>query len=181
MPASALATDPWLARAQRGDRKARQLLVERHGPRIWGLCRRLAPTEAADCYQRIWEKVFRALPSFDPGGRASLDSWIGTIARRSLIDHHRRRVVRGEVVELGELRASDPDPETATTTQRRQARLERALLRLPGPQRRAVVAHHLQGTPLATLAHEEDASIGTIKSRLHRGRARLAQLLREDS
>jgi RNA polymerase sigma-70 factor, ECF subfamily len=181
MPIPARKTDPWLLRAQRGDAKARRALVERHGPRIWGLCRRLAPADAADCYQRIWEKVFVALPGFEPSGPASLDTWIGTIARRTLIDHHRRRRVRGEVVELGELRADEPDPEMVTGTKRRHARLDRALLRLPAAQRRAVVAHHLQGVPLATLAREEEVSLGTIKSRLHRGRGRLAQLLGEES
>ncbi len=169
--------DPVLRRAQRGDPRAQRALVERHGPRIWGLCVRLAGSEAEDCYQRTWEKVFRALPGFDPGGAASLGTWIGTIARRTLIDRHRRGRVRGEVVEFEGLGASEPGPDDLAVARQRSRRLDAALQRLPADQRRVVVLHHLEGVPLATLAAEEGVAVGTIKSRLHRGRGRLAQLL----
>ncbi len=169
--------DRILLRAQRGDPRARRVLVERHGPRVWGLCARLAGSEAEDCYQRSWEKVFRALPGFDPDGAASLDTWIGTIARRVLIDRHRRGRVRGDVVELDGLSAGEPGPDDLAVARQRGRRLEAALQRLPTDQRRVVVLHHLEGVPLATLAAEEGVALGTIKSRLHRGRGRLAQLL----
>jgi RNA polymerase sigma-70 factor (ECF subfamily) len=144
---------------------------------VWSLCTRLAPGEAEDAYQQIWEKVLRALPGFDPDGSASLDTWIGTIARRTLIDRHRRRRTRGEIVELDRLRSAGKGPESLVVARERVVLLERALQRLPGDQRRVVVLHHLQGVPLATLAHEEGVALGTIKSRLHRGRARLASIL----
>lgn len=144
---------------------------------MWGLCTRLAPGEAEDHYQQIWEKVLRALPGFDPAGSATLDTWIGTIARRTVIDHHRRRKVRGEVVELEGLRSDQAGPEGRVAERQRAAMLERALQRLPAEQHRVVVLHHLQGVPLATLATEEGVAVGTIKSRLHRGRAQLAAIL----
>lgn len=177
MPRPARRHDAILARAQQGDGAARRVLVERHGPRVWGLCTRLAPGEAEDCYQQIWEKVLRALPGFDPNGAATLDTWIGTIARRTLIDRHRRRSVRGEVVELGDLRAPARDLEGLVDLRRQEARLERALKLLPPGQRRVVVLHHMHGVPLATLAAEEGVALGTVKSRLHRGRGRLLQIL----
>ncbi len=177
MPQPLQQPDRVLARAQQGDARARRLLVERHGPRVWGLCTRLAGSEAEDSYQQIWEKVLRALPGFDPLGPASLDTWIGTIARRTLIDRFRRRQVRGEVVELEGLRSGDAGPEGRVAERQRAAMLERALQRLAPDQRRVVVLHHLEGVPLATLAGEEGVAIGTIKSRLHRGRGRLAAIL----
>src|SRR5690606_22014330 len=67
-------------------------LVAAHGPAVYALCRRLTP-DPDDCYQEIWEKVFRALPRFDPGGAASVRTWILTIAHRHLVDRHRRRLV----------------------------------------------------------------------------------------
>ncbi|MCP4807426.1 MAG: sigma-70 family RNA polymerase sigma factor [Proteobacteria bacterium] len=141
---------------------------------MWPLCRRLS-SEPRDDYQAIWEKVFKALPDAD-GGRP-LGPWIGTIARRHLIDRHRRTRVRGDVLELADHAISEPIAPAAIDRKARHALLERALKRLPEAQLRVVVLHHIQGTPLDDLARDEGVAVGTIKSRLHRGRARLAQLL----
>ncbi len=145
---------------------------------VYGLCRRLTP-DPDDAYQEIWAKVLVALPRFNLGGAASVRTWIGTIARRHLIDRHRRRTVRGEVVPLHEDApgADAPGADARLAERRRAVRLEAALARLPDAQRRVVVLHHLQGAALADIARDEGASIGTIKSRLHRGRGRLAELL----
>ena len=155
----------------------RAVLLEAHGGMVFGLCRRLAPAYAEDCYQEIWEKVFAALPDFDPEGAASLRTWIGTIARRHLIDHHRRQKVRGAVRQAPELPSPGRSVDAHLDTGRQIRRLEAALTQLPPAQRRVVISHHLQGVPLALLADEEGVAIGTIKSRLHRGRERLAQIL----
>ncbi|MFT4627581.1 MAG: RNA polymerase sigma-70 factor (ECF subfamily) [Myxococcota bacterium] len=167
-----------LARAASGDPSARTALVRAHGPLVWALCRRLA-REPDDAYQAIWEKVFRALPRFDPGGPASLRTWIAVVARRHLTDRHRRNAVRGEVVSIEALPPVEPVAEAHAALRQRQARLELALQRLPADQRSAVVLHHIHGVDLDTLAREAGVAVGTIKSRLHRGRARLAQLLED--
>jgi len=175
---SSTAPELTLVRATRGDPRAQRALLEAHGPLVYGLCRRLTP-DPDDAYQEIWAKVLEALPRFDLGGAASVRTWIGTIARRHLIDRHRRRVVRGEVVPRHEVALPDPAPaaDARVAERRRAVRLEAALARLPDLQRRVVVLHHLQGVELAVIARDEGASIGTIKSRLHRGRGRLAELL----
>lgn len=152
-------------------------LVRDHGPRIYAMCRRL-DGDPDDAYQGVWEKVLRALGTFDPQRPTSFGAWIGTIARRHLIDRHRRRVVRGVGVEVGDLPAAGPSAVDLVDRAQQQARLEAALARLPVAQRFVVVQHHIHGVPLASLAEDEGVSIGTIKSRLHRGRARLAQLTR---
>lgn len=150
-------------------------LIRAHGPALWSLCRRLCP-EPEDAYQEIWEKALGAIERFDPSGPATIRGWLLTIAHRHLIDRHRRRSVRGVVVPLPDLSVA-PDAEEALDRAQRQARLEAALARLPEPQRRVVVLHHLHGRSLEQLAAAEGVALGTIKSRLHRGRARLAQLL----
>jgi len=150
-------------------------VVREHGPAIWGLCRRLCP-EPEDAYQEIWEKALAALPRFDPAGTASLRTWLTTIAHRHLIDRDRRRRTRGIVVSLGER----PDPaglDESLDRTRRIAHLECAIQRLPEAHRRAVVLHHLHGRPLEVIAQVEGVAVGTIKSRLHRARARLTELL----
>lgn len=147
-----------------------------HGPLVWSLCRRLAD-EPEDCYQQIWEKVLRALPRFEHDGPASLRTWIATIAHRHLVDRHRRKAVRGVRVPVDGL-VEPPRAEVALEGRQRKERLEAAVRRLPEDQRRVVVLHHLHGVPLATLAEQEEVAVGTIKSRLHRGRAALARMLR---
>ncbi len=153
----------------------RAALIAEHGPSLWGLCRRLCP-EPEDAYQEIWEKALGALDRFDPHGTASLRSWLLTIAHRHLVDRHRRRTVRGVVVPLAGL-STPAEAEEVLDRAQRHARLEAALARLPEPQRRVVVLHHLHGCTLEQLAESEEVALGTIKSRLHRGRARLAELL----
>lgn len=171
------APDDLVPRATRGDAAARAELVALYGGRVFALCKRLAP-DPEDCYQEVWEKVLGALPRFDPGGRAPIGAWIQIIARRHLTDRHRRRVVRGEVVPIDGLQAVDPGPDEALAKHQRRARLEAAIRRLPEAQRRVVVLHHIHGMPLLDIAREDGVEIGTLKSRLHRGRARLATLLR---
>ena len=60
-------------------------------------------------------------------------------------------------------------------------RLESAIAQLPEDQRRCVVLHHIEGLSLSDIASLEQVAIGTIKSRLHRGRAHLAVTLRSSS
>jgi RNA polymerase sigma-70 factor, ECF subfamily len=151
-------------------------LVNEHGARVYAMCARLAP-DPEDCYQEIWEKVLGALGRFDPRGPASIGTWIATIARRHLVDRHRRRTVRGEVVPIAGLPTVDPGADEVLAGRQRRDRVEAAVQRLPEAHRRVVVLHHVHGVSLEDLAAEEGVPVGTIKSRLHRGRIRLAELL----
>lgn len=56
--------------------------------------------------------------------------------------------------------------------------LEAAVASLPEPQRRVVVLHHLHDQPLEAIADAEGVPLGTVKSRLHRARNRLSEILR---
>jgi RNA polymerase sigma-70 factor (ECF subfamily) len=70
-----------------------------------------------------------------------------------------------------------PAPEADPDRRLDHARLEAALMRLPAEQRRVVVMHHLEDQPVEAIAASEGVAGGTIKSRLHRARARLAEWL----
>jgi RNA polymerase sigma-70 factor (ECF subfamily) len=154
-------------------------LVDAWGPAVWGLCRRLTP-DAEDAYQDVWERVARSLDAWD-AERGTLGAWIVTITHRVLIDRHRRRKVRGEVVELPDLADPAGPVDERLVAASRAAALERALLRLPEAHRRVVVLHHQHGVPLEQIALEEGVALGTVKSRLHRARARLVTLMAEDA
>lgn len=168
-----LLDDPELSAAATGDRTARASLLAHHGPSVWALCRRLAD-DPEDAYQDAWERIFGALGRFDPSGPAALGTWLHTIVHRLLIDRHRRQRTRGTVIELPDLQSAEPGPEQRLTGKRRALALERALTRLPDDQRRVVLLHHVAGQPIEAIAEIEGVPTGTVKSRLHRARARLA-------
>ena len=168
--------DQTVRKAAAGDADARRALVQTHGPMVYGLCRRMC-SEPDDAYQEVWEKVFRALHRFDPDKPGALRSWVATITHRHLVDRHRRRRTRGVVVPLRDVPPRDPDIDERIARRQEVARLEAALQRLPEPHRRVVVMHHLQGVSLEEIAGQEGVATGTVKSRLHRARARLASLL----
>ena len=154
---------------------AHHALVATHGPRVWSLCRRLSRSPEDD-YQAIWEKVFRSIDRIDTS--RDLAPWIATLARRHLIDRHRRQKVRGPVVELHEVASTRPDPDREAAAREGFGDLEQALTHLPEGQRRVVVLHHIQGLSMERIAAEEGVALGTVKSRLHRGRAELVRRLR---
>lgn len=162
--------------AQRGDAAAWQRLIARHGPRVYALCRRL-DADPDDAYQAVWEKVCASLGRFDGQRDEAFGAWLHIVARRLLIDRHRKVQRRGEIVGRIVPTVSAPRAEQALQQQQRAARLEAALSKLPAGQRRVVVLHHIEGMSLEAIAREEDIAVGTVKSRLHRGRARLASLL----
>ncbi|MCO4745465.1 MAG: sigma-70 family RNA polymerase sigma factor [Proteobacteria bacterium] len=168
--------DPLIDGAVAGDRRARRALVLREGPRVLALCRRLAD-DPDDAFQEVWARVFKSLDRFDVGGTASVGTWIRTIAHRHLVDRHRRGKVRGVVLPYEEIPAPLASAEDALARRQRSHALDDALTRLSDEQRRVVVGHHLGELSLGQLAEAEGVAIGTIKSRLHRGRAHLATLL----
>lgn len=171
MEARAINGDPVLARAIGGDPLARRAIVLRYGPLVWSICRRLSP-DPDDAYQAIWEKVLRAIERFDPAGPATFSTWVASVAHRHLVDEHRRRVVRGVAVDPDDLTSPEPAEAPADLT-----RLDQAIAGLPEGLRRVVVLHHLHAVGLDEIARQEEVPVGTVKSRLHRARALLAQAL----
>ncbi|MBT3222046.1 MAG: sigma-70 family RNA polymerase sigma factor, partial [Proteobacteria bacterium] len=144
-------------------------------PAIWSLCRRL-DSQPEDAYQEVWEKVHRTLDRYD-SARGALGAWLFSIARNHLVDRHRRQTARGVVLPYFEVTDPSPLADDQMSHIQQSERLESALSMLAPPQRRAVTLHHIYGHRLIDIAKREGTTLGTIKSRLHRGRTRLVQLL----
>ena len=141
---------------------------EQSGPRLVGQLHALTGdrAEAADAVQeafvRAWVRRDRLDLERDP------EAWVRTTARRLAARRWRRAQFR-----LGVLRAQPPAP-AAPEPSADVVVLVAALRRLPRAQREAVVLHHLVDLPVADVAAELGVSVGTVKSRLSRGRAALA-------
>jgi RNA polymerase sigma-70 factor (ECF subfamily) len=130
-------------------------------------------TEAQDCvqeaYARAWQHWRRLATYDDP------EAWVRTVAWRLAADRWRNlRNARRALVRHGAPR-EEPEPSPDTVA------LVTALRRIPVVQRQAIVLHHLCEMSVEEVAAEVGAPVGTIKTRLARGRAALAELLGESA
>ncbi|WP_269928299.1 RNA polymerase sigma factor [Kocuria massiliensis] len=128
-----------------------ELIVQRHGPTVWRVCRALlrSPQDAEDAWAETFAAGFKAWPNLP--GSTNAEAWLVTVARRKAIDvargNTRRAIPTEELPEAGErLSASSPeDPEDAAVRRDDVDRLWDAVHRLPEGQRLAVTHHHLGG------------------------------------
>jgi RNA polymerase sigma-70 factor (ECF subfamily) len=114
---------------------------------------------------------------FDPA--RPLMPWLCTIARRLCLDKLRKKTP--DLDESLETRTGDdaPTPEGAAAAREELRRLQSALADLPEGQREAIVRYHIDGMSYQDIAQSLEVPVGTIMTWLHRGRARLKQLVTE--
>jgi RNA polymerase sigma-70 factor, ECF subfamily len=162
-----------LAEAARGgDVDAFAHLVERYGPPVLALCvaSTLDHAEAEDLVQEVFTAAWRGLPRFR--GSAAFSTWLFAIARNACVDRARRRRARPAAAPLeaaAGIAAAEPDP--------RGGAVLAAAAQLPPALRRAVLLRDLQGLAYEEIAQLEDVPLGTVRSRIAEGRARLAREL----
>ena len=167
-----------MASAQAGDRDALDRLLRGHVDRIHAVCRRLTgnDADAADATQEALIAVVRGLPRFD--GRSAFGTWAYRVATNACLDEMRRRKRRPAPASdsMALLGASAQAPAVDAAAGAR-VDVDAALLKLPLDYRAAVVLRDLCGLDYAEIASVLDAPVGTVKSRISRGRAMLADLL----
>lgn len=160
-------------------------LVERYQGHVFNLCLRLIgdAASAEDATQEAFLSAYRSISRFAGG---NFRSWLFRIAANESKDELRRRMRRGP---QDSLRAGDDEgggidlPDTGETSEEYVERLavgegiSRALMHLSFDQRQAVLLSDLHGYHYEEIAEMTEASIGTVKSRIHRGRERLRTLL----
>ena len=161
----------------RGEMAAFEELMAAHEDRVFGVClRMLRDREAAlDATQETFITVFRKADRF--AGRSAFSTWLYRVAVNTCYDQA-RRTGRHPTDPLPESNdpadASAEDPFIAVEL---RPDLEAALAALPGEFRSAVVLADVQGLALQTVAEILDVPIGTVKSRVFRGRRLLAKAL----
>lgn len=167
-------------RCQLGESDAFDTLIARWHPPLWTFVRRLTgPDEAArDVMQEVWLRVLRGIGRLREPAR--LRAWLFSIARRSVMDRLRAQYAQpraGEEPELDELAA--PDDAAAAALEREDALdlLDHELTRLPLVEREVLTLFYLRELTLADVAGLLDVPVGTVKSRLHRARRMLRELL----
>lgn len=166
-----------------GDAQAFDEVYARFEGMVYNLACRLSgnPEEAADLTQEVFLRVYRHLGSF--GGRSSLKTWIFRIA----INHCRDRLSRwrplttpiGEAAGDGEVAYPDParGPEELAVAADEGRRVAAGLARLPHAFREAVILRDIEGLSYEEIAEVLGVRIGTVRSRIARGREQLRALL----
>jgi RNA polymerase sigma-70 factor (ECF subfamily) len=153
-------------------------LVTRYERRVFGICYRYFgdAAEAEDAAQEAFVILLRRASTFT--GAARFSTWLYRVTTNACHDLARRRGRRPRTVaDLEELsaHASAEDPLTSLEL---AADLERALAVLDPVSRQAVVLHDVHGLPYADVGERLGLPVGTVKSRIHRSHARLADALR---
>lgn len=170
-----LPDDDLAARAAAGDRDALEVLLDRHADRVHALCRRVIAhrEDALDATQEALIALARGISRFD--GRSSFTTWMYRVVTNAALDEGRRRARRPVAVEtLPELPAAVPGIDTMVAD---RTDIDHALQRLPEEFRVAVVLRDLCDLDYAAIADVLGVPPGTVRSRIARGRAQLAEAL----
>lgn len=159
-----------------GDVDAYRLLVERESRTVVGLCAAILGNldDAQDVAQEAFVQAFRSLAGYRADG--SFGAWVGRIARRMAVQRaaalSRARLAVADVADFDK-----PDdgagPELQLLSGEQASSLRRAVASLPSDQREVIQLRYFGDRSLDSIASETGAPLGTVKSRLHRGLARL--------
>lgn len=196
-PATLVETRPqfeaqFVERLKRGDAAAFEILVNERSGEIYGLLYRLTESseEARDLTQETFLRAFQSIGHFR--GESDLRTWIYRIAINQARNRwrwwrRRRRDVtvsidaptgNGQTSIIGLLKSdTDSNPEKDTLLHERERALRRALGSLKRVYREAVVLRDIEGLAYEEIAVALDISVGTVKSRLARGRQELRRKL----
>ncbi len=177
-------------KAQRGDVRAFDELVERYHSRIYSLTYNMTSNreDAEDLTQDIFVKAFEALPRFK--GKSSFYTWLYRIAVNKTINYRKKRN-RSRALSLDqfdqEIKTDDTYHDLTTkgsplrniNLTELQERLNGALQKLSDKHRTVVVMHDMQGIPHEEIAKVVGASVGTVRSRLFYARRQMQTELSE--
>jgi len=168
--------------AQAGDRGALEQLLRRHQDQIHAVCRRLAGNDAdgQDATQEALIAIVRGLPRFH--GKAKFSTWAYRVATNAALDELRRRGRRPVPTEVEADDRLTAAPEAADDPAAAALRLDLddALAQLPEDFRAPVVLRDVAGCDYAEIGRILQIPPGTVRSRIARGRARLAQSMSVD-
>ena len=171
-----------LARAVAGDDRAFDLLVDRYAPRVYAICWRYfgATEEAEDASQGAFLALYRGMSGFR--GQSAFSTWMYRVTTNACHDLARRNARGPRTVPLDHERTPGGEPLDDAALDRLvaaelQSDLRDALAQLDAEQRHAVVLRDVVGASYDDIARLQGVAVGTAKSRVHRGHARLAQLL----
>ena len=170
-----------LTRVASGDREAFDVIMRIHEDRVFAVCLRIMGDreKALDATQDTFLTVFRKAGQFQ--GKSQVGTWIYRIAVNTCYDHHRRQKRRPSETLPDHVDPADPSAQDAVESAGLRPEIETALAELPPEFRSAVVLADLEGLSMPETAEALGVPVGTVKSRVFRGRRMLAKQLGNQS
>ena len=169
-----------------GDETAWEDLVKAHTRRVYSICYRFtgSDSEAQDLTQEVFLRIFRSLKTFRQG-EGSFTVWLTRLSRNLLIDHYRRSrldratdSIEDQLPMLEEKTSMSSRTDSLVAGREASEILQAALQKLSPELRETVILRDLEELEYREIAQALSVPEGTVKSRLNRGRAELARILR---
>jgi RNA polymerase sigma-70 factor, ECF subfamily len=171
-----------------GDENAWEDLVKTHTRRVYSICYRFTgrDSEAQDLTQDVFLRVFRSVKSFR-AGEGSFSVWLTRLTRNILIDHYRRTKkerstdsIEDQLPILEEKTAVESRTDAVLAGREASEALQAALAKLSPELRETVILRDVEELEYREISQVLNIPEGTVKSRLNRGRAELARILRRN-
>ncbi|MGZ3513548.1 MAG: sigma-70 family RNA polymerase sigma factor [Thermodesulfobacteriota bacterium] len=173
-----------ISRCQQGDQEALKEIFDKYNRKVYriayGVVRQRE--EALDIVQEVFIKLFHTIKNFK--GRSRFYTYLYRMTMNTAIDHA-RRLGKHSVSSLDEEGSFEPSdtlekgPERILLQKELEERVKRAMDKLPAEQRAALIFRDVEGLSYQEMAEAMGSSIGTVMSRLHYGRKRLQELLKD--
>ncbi len=177
-PFAQLTDEALLAQLASGDENALAELYDRFGRTAYGLAVRVLRDQALaeDAVQDAFLGAWRTAAAFDPS-RGTASTWLLTLVHRRAVDLVRREDRRRtDVLDDAPIASGETTDEQAAVREERR-RVQAALAQLPADQREALELAYYGGLTQSELAERLGVPLGTVKSRMFAGLARLRDLL----
>ncbi len=166
-----------------GKEGAWKMLVNSYSKKVFNLAYQFAGSyeEAEDLTQDIFFKLYNSIEKYD--FEKNFTAWLLTLARNHLIDQYRKtkweKKSRDEFNEHLLSADRDSSPEESVLTQESKKLVWESFNHLSSEIRMAIILRDIQGKKYEEIAEIMDLPLGTIKSRVNRGRLQLAKILKE--
>lgn len=175
----------WVAAAREGDQRAFEELVRLYEKRVLALTQRMCknPGDAAEAAQEAFFAAWQGLKNFR--GDSSFSTWLYRLASNACVDLLRRESRRQAAISLDDenlnldLPSQIPTPQEEAERRELGERIEAGLQALPPEYREVLVLREVQQLRYEEIAGVLDLDIGTVKSRISRGRKKLRAFLLE--
>ena len=178
---AALATTPdvlaaLMGRVASGEREALRQLYDATSAKLFGVCLRILSDreESEDVLQDVYVTIWRRADRFD-AGRAGVMTWLSTIARNRSIDRLRARGPLAYAGQIDDMEIADgaDSAETLLSAADDRNKLHGCLSELDDRTQQVIRTAFFEGVTYEALARNMDAPLGTVKSWIRRGLAKL--------
>jgi RNA polymerase sigma-70 factor (ECF subfamily) len=173
-----------ISRCQRGDQEALKEIFDKYNKKVYriayGVVRQRE--EALDIVQEVFIKLFHSIKNFK--GKSHFYTYLYRMVMNTAIDHARKtgKQIISSLDEEGSFQPSDDlekGPERILLQKELEERVKLAMDKLPTEQRAALIFRDVEGLSYQEMAEAMGCSIGTVMSRLHYGRKRIQELLKD--